>query len=111
MILAIGGSLVLPSMAFGLERVEDYYKPKASEYYQTDNVDIPLENLLYTGSHVGEVRGAKTGTIYNGPVFRSAKDSSDGYAFYNPTRMRGLGYIKSSPKALPVYDTTPKKNE
>ncbi len=79
-----------PFNALALVLVGDYYEPKDSEFYETTNPEILLKDLLYTGSHVGVVRGAKSGTISNGPVLRSAESSSDGYAFYNPTQLRGL---------------------
>jgi len=84
--------LFLPSLAFGLERVTDYYKPKTSEFYRTDNREITHTDLLYTGSHVGSIKGFKTGSIPIGstPLLRSASNSSLGYAFYKPTELRTL---------------------
>lgn len=61
-----------------------------SYHYMTTNPGITPVDLVYTGSTVGEVTGAKTGTIYNGPIMRSSAVSSDGYAFYNPNNIHVL---------------------
>lgn len=91
-ILIVSLIIIVPSVAFGLERVVDFYKPKPSEYYETNNPQITLKDLVYTGSHVGVIKGAKTGTIPMGstPLLRSAENSSSGYAFYKPSELKSL---------------------
>lgn len=114
-ILLVSLVVIVPTVAFGLERVGDFYKPKPDEYYKTDNRLITLEDLVYTGSHVGVIRGAKTGTIPMGstPLLRSAKNSSLGYAFYKPSELRNLAtslngnpeYVVSKGTKTDIYKT------
>ena len=107
--------VIVPSLVFGLERVGDYYSPKPSEEYSTDNGEITRQDLLYTGSHVGVIRGAKTGTIPMGstPLLRAADNSSLGYAFYKPSELRSLAtslngnpdYVVNNATKTDIYKT------
>lgn len=91
-VLILGFTFFIPSMVLGLTPVSNYYSPTPNEFYRTDNRDIREQDLLYTGLHVGSIRGEKTGSLSKGstPVLRSAANSSLGYAFYKPTELRSL---------------------
>lgn len=76
--------------AYALQRVGDYFNPKTDEFYRTNNPEILTSNLLYTGSTLSVVRGVKNGNLTNGYILRNSNNSSDGYAFYQPSAVRTL---------------------
>jgi PKD repeat protein len=79
-----------PNIAYGIALIGDYENPNSDDYYETNNEAITELDLVYTGSSLTEVTGFKTGSLLNGIMLRSARNSALGYTFFQPNQVKSL---------------------